>query len=110
MGFVSDLECFVGHCLHPGHRVFDHALGAIPFLQYTGVLAFGMMSVAMILASRSVWLDRWLNGLDKMYRLHKWLGLGALIAAVTHWGTVKAPHLASIVGLTERPPRPEGGR
>ncbi|MDA9865185.1 ferric reductase-like transmembrane domain-containing protein [bacterium] len=85
-------------------------LGRSLFLQYTGVLAFGMMSVAMILALRSVWLDRWLNGLDKMYRLHKWLGIGALITAVTHWGTVKAPHFASLVGLTERPPRPEGGR
>jgi predicted ferric reductase len=26
-----------------------------------------------------------LNGLDKMYRLHKWLGIAALAAATVHW-------------------------
>ena len=53
-------------------------------VQYTGVIAIGCMSVAMILAVRPLWPERWLGGLDKMYRLHKWLGIGGLVLAVTH--------------------------
>ncbi|MDY7577292.1 ferric reductase-like transmembrane domain-containing protein [Herbaspirillum sp. RTI4] len=54
-------------------------------VQFTGVIAIGAMSVAMMLAIRPKWLERHLDGLDKMYRLHKWLGMTALIAGVTHW-------------------------
>lgn len=56
-----------------------------PFVQFTGILAMGMMSLAMILATRPRWLEPWLNGLDKMYRLHKWLGIGALVLSILHW-------------------------
>lgn len=55
------------------------------FVQLTGVLAFGAMSIAMILAVRPKWLERPLGGLDKMYRLHKWLGIAALVLGILHW-------------------------
>jgi len=55
------------------------------FVQYTGVMAIAVMSVAMLLAVRPVWMERPLHGLDKMYRLHKWLGISALVFAVLHW-------------------------
>ena len=42
-----------------------------PFLQGTGTLAMGVMSVAMVLATRPALFEPWLGGLDKMYRLHK---------------------------------------
>ena len=51
-------------------------------LQLSGVIAIGAMSVAMILAIRPVWLEPWLGGLDKSYRLHKWLGIAGLVAAI----------------------------
>ena len=35
------------------------------FVQYSGVLAIGTMSLCMVLAVRPVWLENWLNGLDK---------------------------------------------
>ena len=35
-------------------------------VQLTGVLAIGCMSLGMLLALRPKWLERWLNGLDKM--------------------------------------------
>lgn len=41
------------------------------FMQYSGVLGIGVMSVAMLLAVRPKWPEPWLGGLDKMYRLHK---------------------------------------
>ncbi|WP_205600039.1 ferric reductase-like transmembrane domain-containing protein, partial [Arhodomonas sp. KWT] len=58
---------------------FRHA-----FVQYTGVLAIGTMSLAMVLATRPARAERRLNGLDKMYRLHRWLGIAALTVAVVH--------------------------
>lgn len=39
----------------------------------------------MILAVRPQWLMTRLNGLDKGYRLHKWLGISALTTAIIHW-------------------------
>ncbi|MDR2838625.1 MAG: ferric reductase, partial [Azonexus sp.] len=38
-------------------------------VQLTGVIAFGSMGFAMLLALRPRPLERWFNGLDKMYRL-----------------------------------------
>jgi predicted ferric reductase len=55
------------------------------FIQYSGVMAMGVMSLAMLLALRPQWLEPHLAGLDKMYRLHKWLGISALVASVLHW-------------------------
>jgi predicted ferric reductase len=75
-------------------------------LQVTGILAIGFMSVAMILALRPVILETCLDGLDKMYRLHKWLGIGALILALCHWLLADAPKWMIGLGLMERPARP----
>jgi len=54
-------------------------------LYYSGIIAIGMMSVGMILAMRLTVIESLLGGLDKHYRLHKWLGISAVIAAVVHW-------------------------
>lgn len=55
------------------------------WVQYTGVVAITAMSIAMVLATRPRSIEYPLGGLDKMYRLHKWLGIAALIVAVIHW-------------------------
>jgi predicted ferric reductase len=54
-------------------------------LYYSGVIAIGMMSIGMVLAMRLHAIERWLGGLDTHYRLHKWLGITAVIAAVVHY-------------------------
>lgn len=80
-----------------------------PLMQLTGVLAIGSMSIAMMLAVRPRWPERWLGGLDKMYRMHKWLGISALSLAILHWFLSNAPKWASQLGLIEprqRAPRP----
>lgn len=74
-------------------------------VQMSGVMAMAAMSAAMILALRPRWLERRLDGLDKMYRLHKWLGIAGLSLAVTHWLWAKGPKWATAWGLVERPPR-----
>lgn len=54
-------------------------------LYYSGIVAIGMLSVGMILAMRLQSIESLLGGLDKHYRLHKWLGVTAVLAAVVHW-------------------------
>ncbi|WP_454621974.1 ferredoxin reductase family protein [Bradyrhizobium cenepequi] len=78
-------------------------------MQLTGVIAISCMSVAMILALRPRWPESWLGGLDKMYRLHKWLGITALLIAIIHWLWSEAPKWAVGLGWLEprlREPRP----
>lgn len=76
-------------------------------VQYTGIIAMAAMSIAMILALRPQWPERWFGGLDKMYRLHKWLGIAALVVAVIHWLWSKGPKWAVGWGLLEPPVRGE---
>ena len=66
-------------------------------LQCTGVLGIGVMALALVLAVRPVVFEPWLGGLDKMYRLHKWLGITALALSVAHWLLAVLP--GHLVGL-----------
>jgi predicted ferric reductase len=54
-------------------------------LYYTGVMSFLAMTIGVILAMRLQSIERWVGGLDKHYRLHKWLGMTAALFAVAHW-------------------------
>lgn len=74
-------------------------------VQYSGLITMGCMSVAMILALRPRWPEKWFGGLDKMYRLHKWLGIAGLCFGVIHWLWAKGPKWAVGWGLLERPQR-----
>ena len=75
------------------------------FIQYSGVIGIGAMSAAMLLAVRPKWLEPQLDGLDKMYRLHKWLGITGLVAAVSHWLLVQGTKWLVGWGWLVRPPR-----
>ncbi len=80
------------------------------FVQFTGILAMATMSATMILAVRSKWLESRLNGLDKMYRLHKWLGITGLVFAITHWWWALGTKWMVGWGWLARPPRRQGGQ
>ncbi|CAL4869391.1 Carnitine monooxygenase reductase subunit (plasmid) [Asticcacaulis sp. MM231] len=75
-------------------------------IQFSGVVAIGFMSITMMLTLRLPWLERWMSGLDKMYRLHKWLGISILVVAICHWLWAVAPKWASGLGWTVRSVRP----
>ena len=80
-------------------------------MQVTGVLGIGVMSAGMVLALRPKWFEPRLGGLDKMYRLHKWLGIAGLVLAISHWVVAQGPKWLSGLGLIAprvRSPRPEG--
>jgi predicted ferric reductase len=74
-------------------------------INLTGVLGIGVMSAAVILASRPRSLEARLGGLDKMYRLHKWLGITALVVSVLHWLLTQGPKWLVGLGLLQRPQR-----
>lgn len=75
------------------------------FMQYSGVLAIGAMSLAMMLALRPRWLEPRLDGLDKMYRLHKWLGIAALVVSLLHWWWAQGTKWMVGWGWLQRPAR-----
>ncbi|MGE5267767.1 MAG: ferric reductase-like transmembrane domain-containing protein [Deltaproteobacteria bacterium] len=72
----------------------------------TGVMAFALMSLGIILAVRPVWFETPLGGLDKFYRLHKWLGISAFMFAVAHWVLRLGPSWITYLDLFALPPRP----
>lgn len=79
-------------------------------MQFSGVLGIGVMSAAMVLAVRPVVFEPYLGGLDKMYRLHKWLGISGLVISVSHWLLAQGPKWMVGWGWLQRPargPRPE---
>ena len=55
-------------------------------IHLTGLWSMGLMGLIMVLALRLPLIERPLGGMDQVYRLHKWAGMGAGITAVLHWG------------------------
>lgn len=79
-------------------------------VQYSGILAVGWMSLAICLSARPKFSETWFGGLDKMYRLHKWLGISVVVVSFFHWCMSKAPKWATELGLLvhrKRGPRPQ---
>lgn len=79
------------------------------FNQYSGILAVGAMSLCMVLSVRLVWLENLLGGLDKGYRLHKWLGITALVTALAHFWFTKGTKWMVGWGWLTRPERRKRG-
>jgi len=82
---------------------FDYDLFTKSLVQYTGIIAFSAMTFAMLLATRPLWIEKRLGGLDKIYRLHKWLGIVAFAFSILHWLVSKLPawwsHLDQLIIL-----------
>jgi len=69
----------------------------------SGLIAFALCSACMVLATRWGWLERCLGGLDRMYRLHKALGIAAVTLVFTHWMIEQIPRWLVHSGILERP-------
>jgi predicted ferric reductase len=54
-------------------------------LYLSGLYSVALMSLAMMLSTRPVFLERPLGGLDRIYRLHKWSGILGVTFAAIHW-------------------------
>ena len=73
----------------------------------TGVASFALMSLIMLLAVRPVWLEKPLDGLDRMYRLQVGGHPGHRPRPVALPAGVGRPWLAGIVGKPVKGPRVE---
>lgn len=108
IAFWGGLALLLGLWLLADPRALQPAsfiAGRNSLVQASGVLGMACMSVAMILALRPRWPEHWLGGLDKMYRLHKWLGIGGLVLSIVHWLAAKGPKWAVGWGWMQRPQR-----
>lgn len=77
-------------------------------IQYSGVIALGLMSIAMLLALRLPVIERWVNGMDKAYRAHKWLGISGVSLAIVHWLLYQVPKWLVESGILEKPLKHNG--
>lgn len=55
-------------------------------INLTGLVAIIPMGVIMLLALRPRFLESLFQGMDKIYYVHKWLGIWAISAALLHYG------------------------
>lgn len=70
-------------------------------VNYSGIVAMILMSLCVILSVKHWPLERWLGGLDKQYRLHKYLGISAVFFALFHWGAFLSDDFAMDFGYVE---------
>lgn len=79
-------------------------------LYLTGLLSISFMSITMVLATRPAFLERPFNGMDKIYRIHKWAGILAVGFAAAHWLVEMADDLIkAFVGRGGRLPKEHVG-
>jgi predicted ferric reductase len=71
------------------------------FLTLTGALTLSWMGFCMVLALRPAGLERALGGLDKLYRTHKWAGIGAMFLLGAHWLLELSPPALALWGWIE---------
>ncbi len=75
-------------------------------LYLSGLWSIGLMSLTLLLALRLPWLERPLGGMDQVYRLHKWAGIGAALTAILHWGAKESSGwIKTLWGTAARPGR-----
>lgn len=76
-----------GFLILPAILVWRIDAGGAPsalFSQYLGSCALISMALAQLLATRAAWLEDAFGPLDRIYVLHKWLGVFALATALGH--------------------------
>lgn len=75
-------------------------------LYLSGLLSIALMSLAMVLATRPAPLEKAFNGMDKVYRTHKWAGILAVAFAAAHWLVEMSGDLIkALVGRSGRLPK-----
>jgi predicted ferric reductase len=79
-----------------------------PLIILSGLLALWWMSAGILLATRPSWLEQRFGGLDKLYILHKNIGIGAGLLVFTHWMIEWLPKNLSKAGWITASTRPRG--
>lgn len=58
------------------------------FSYFAGSGSVICMALALLLSARPRAVETWFGGLDRMYKLHKYLGVAALLLFIAHYATV----------------------
>lgn len=69
----------------------------------TGVMAYLMMAITVVLSLRLRWIERLFGGLDKVYQFHKWIGIWSGILLFFHWMAYIIPKSLSGAGWLVKP-------
>lgn len=77
-------------------------------IQLSGIISIILMSIVMVLALRLPLIEKLTHGLDKSYRLHKYLGIIAVVLAILHWLLAKIPKYLVKWDILERPEKGHG--
>ncbi|WP_211686014.1 ferric reductase-like transmembrane domain-containing protein [Moritella sp. 24] len=67
-------------------------------VNYSGIVSMILMSMCITLSVKHWPLERWLGGLDKQYRLHKYLGISAVFSVLFHWMSFLSDDFAMDLG------------
>lgn len=87
--------------------LYAAVLGAQTYAPYGADIALGIalgaasiaaMSLTLILSARPRWAEPLFGGLDRMYKVHKWLGIAALALMIGH--NTLEPELENVVRET----------
>lgn len=71
----------------------------------SGIVTLFWMALAVLLATRSSWIEKKLGGLDKVYFLHKWIGIWVGVFSTIHWIAEQGIKKIGKWGIAELPPR-----
>ncbi|MCY9854133.1 ferric reductase-like transmembrane domain-containing protein [Vibrio mediterranei] len=74
-------------------------------IQITGIVSVLLLTLVMLVALRLPLIENFTRGLDKSYRLHKWVAIYAVIIGVIHWLLAIVPKQLVRAGYLERPQR-----
>jgi predicted ferric reductase len=76
ISLITPLYWYVGWIAGPN--------GTAMFSQYIGSVAIISMAISQMLSTRIVGLETVFGGMDRIYVIHKWLGILAVIAILVH--------------------------
>lgn len=85
LGIFSLVTATYWFSLNPVERSMELWALRKSLLYYSGIVAMAMMSLGMILSLRLRPLEELTGGLDRNYRLHKWVGITGVAFAALHW-------------------------
>lgn len=88
-GVWAVVALFAAYAAVYGYHVIAAAMpfGA-QFSYFAGSGSVICMALALLLSARPRAVETWFGGLDRMYRLHKYLGVAALLLFIAHFATV----------------------
>lgn len=74
-------------------------------IQITGIVSVLLLTLTMLLALRLPLIENLTRGLDKAYRLHKWIAIYGVIIGAVHWLLAIVPKQLVSAGYLARPQR-----